>query len=63
MLYLGDGKLSDSDLPKRAAITSMVMNAHAAEIIAIRKELQTSEGRISFTMDLWTDHNLRPFMS
>ena len=63
MLYLGDSKLDDKDLPKRTVITEMILNAHKEEIKNIGDDLKVAVGHISFTMDLWTDPNLHPFMA
>lgn len=63
MLCLGDGKLNDDDLPKRAAITAMILDTHKEEIKKTGDDMKASEGRISYTMDIWTDPNLWPFMA
>jgi hypothetical protein len=63
MLCLGDGKLEDKDIPHREKMTSMILDAHALEYRKMREDLKNALGRISFTMDLWTDPNLTPFMA
>ncbi|KAJ2928061.1 hypothetical protein H1R20_g9035, partial [Candolleomyces eurysporus] len=63
LLFLGDGKLEDRDIPHRDKMTSMILDAHALEYQKMRKDLKNALGRISFTMDLWTDPNLTPFMA
>ncbi|KAJ2927910.1 hypothetical protein H1R20_g9190, partial [Candolleomyces eurysporus] len=41
----------------------MILDEHAKQIQQTKVALLASSGRISFTIDLWTDPNLNPFMA
>jgi hypothetical protein len=41
-------------------MAAMILDAHTLEYTT-REELKSSVGRISYTMDLWSDPNLNPF--
>ena len=41
----------------------MILEEEIKEMDRIRADLLKAEGRISYTMDLWTDPNLQPFMA
>lgn len=63
MLYLGDGNIEDKDLPHRTKMTEMIHDAYRQRVRATVDELKRSEGRISFTSDLWSDPVLDSYMA
>ncbi|KAF8955645.1 hypothetical protein BDZ97DRAFT_1598926, partial [Flammula alnicola] len=63
MLYLGAGKIDDQDLPHRHKMTDMILDAYNKRIASTVDELKHSEGRISFTTDLWSDPSLDSYMA
>ncbi|KAH6902448.1 hypothetical protein BKA70DRAFT_1113001, partial [Coprinopsis sp. MPI-PUGE-AT-0042] len=63
LLYLGDGKITDKDLPHRTAMTKMILDEHKRELERLREELHNAVGRISYTLDLWSDQNRSSFMA
>lgn len=63
MLYLGDGNIEDKDLPHRTKMTEMIHEAYRKRVQATVDELKDSEGRISFTTDLWSDPILDSYMA
>ncbi|KAF8902953.1 hypothetical protein CPB84DRAFT_1665503, partial [Gymnopilus junonius] len=63
MLYLGKGNINDKDLPHCTKMMEMIIQAYKKQIQATIGELKCSEGRISFTTDLWTDPVLDSFMA
>ena len=62
MLFLGDGKLKDKDLPHRMKMTKTILEEFKKERKSLAEDMQNVEGRISFTMDLWSDPNLDSYM-
>jgi hypothetical protein len=62
-VFLADGKLEDKDIPHHTKIASMILDEHTKQITLLKAELLASKGWISFTIDLWTDPNLNPFMA
>ena len=63
MLYLGDGKLEDKDLPHCTKMTKMVLDEFKKEWRKFAEDMKKAEGRISYTTDLWSDPNLDSFMA
>ena len=63
ILYVGQGNMDDSDLPKCTSMTDLIKKLYHEEMGRIFQELRNSTGRISFSMDLWSDTNLRSFMA
>ncbi|KAH9962525.1 hypothetical protein BGW80DRAFT_1116044, partial [Lactifluus volemus] len=55
--------LKDSDVPHRTKVTRVMFESYHHEWKKLVTELKNSEGRISFTSDLWSDPNLRSFMA
>ncbi|KAF9559699.1 hypothetical protein CPC08DRAFT_595104, partial [Agrocybe pediades] len=55
--------LEDKDIPRRKKLTWIVFESYNREWKKLVAGLQDSEGRISFTSDLWSDINLRSFMA
>jgi len=63
MLFLGDGKLEDKDLPHRTKMTKIILEEFKKEWKGLAEDLQNAEGQISFTADLWSDPNLDSYMA
>ncbi|KAG8960298.1 hypothetical protein FRC05_006982, partial [Tulasnella sp. 425] len=63
LVFVSNGALADDDIPHRTKVTSLIKSAAALEQQHMRKEMQNSEGRISFTSDLWSDPSLTSFMA
>ncbi|KAF9542984.1 hypothetical protein CPC08DRAFT_594729, partial [Agrocybe pediades] len=55
--------LTDRDIPHRTKLTQLIFESYHHEWKKLVSDLQNSEGRISFTSDLWSDPNLRSFMA
>ncbi|KAF4617427.1 hypothetical protein D9613_006423 [Agrocybe pediades] len=62
LLYL-NFDLTDRDIPHRTKLTQLIFESYHREWKKLVSDLQNSEGRISFTSDLWSDPNLRSFMA
>ncbi|KAF5372906.1 hypothetical protein D9758_001436 [Tetrapyrgos nigripes] len=54
--------LRDSDIPHRDKIRSRIMQLWEDQLVHLKEDLLAALGRISTTMDLWTDPNLVPYM-
>ncbi|KAF5325875.1 hypothetical protein D9611_000971 [Ephemerocybe angulata] len=63
VLYLGEGKITDSDLLHRTQASNLILKRYDEEIERTKAELKGSPGRISFSTDLWSDPRLRSFMA
>jgi len=63
LLYLGDGKLTDKDIPHCTKITTLILDTYKKEMEQTKEEMKRAEGRISFTTDLWSDPNLDSYMA
>ncbi|KAH6879723.1 hypothetical protein BKA70DRAFT_1039075, partial [Coprinopsis sp. MPI-PUGE-AT-0042] len=63
MLFLGDGKIEDKDLPHRTKLTKLILDEYTKEMARTRAALAASVGRISLTSDLWSDPNLASHMA
>ncbi|KAF8950976.1 hypothetical protein BDZ97DRAFT_1601033, partial [Flammula alnicola] len=50
-------------LPHRTKMTEMILDAYKKRVAATVDELKCSEGRISFTTDLWSDPVLDSYMA
>ncbi|KAI0649964.1 hypothetical protein C8Q79DRAFT_893836, partial [Trametes meyenii] len=55
--------LTNADIPHRTHLHDIPIKKYEDEIDRIRKELQASLGRISFTCDLWTCKLLRGYLA
>ncbi|KAH7918270.1 hypothetical protein BV22DRAFT_990206, partial [Leucogyrophana mollusca] len=62
LLYLGNGKIDDKDLPHRTKLTQMILDEYRKEYQKMKLELKNSLGRVSNTTDLWSDPNRDSFM-
>ncbi|KAG1789048.1 uncharacterized protein HD556DRAFT_1191472, partial [Suillus plorans] len=63
LLYLGEGKIQDKNLPHCTKLTEMILNEFRTEYCKIKDDLKNSLGCISHTTDLWSDQNLDSFMA
>ncbi|KAJ8582382.1 hypothetical protein M405DRAFT_691800, partial [Rhizopogon salebrosus TDB-379] len=63
LLYLSDGKISDTDVPHRTKLTQMVLEEYRREYKKIQEDLKNALGRISLTTDLWSDPNRDSYMA
>ncbi|KZV73487.1 hypothetical protein PENSPDRAFT_554771, partial [Peniophora sp. CONT] len=63
LLYLGQGRLADGQLPRRTKIADLVMQAFIKEMQALEQELKDAKGRVSFTSDMWSRQNLEGYMA
>lgn len=63
LLALGAGNILDRDLPHRSGLAKLIAMRHKLEEGVLKEDLQRSVGRISLTMDLWSDDSLRSFMA
>ncbi|KAF9555989.1 hypothetical protein CPC08DRAFT_604475, partial [Agrocybe pediades] len=56
--------LKDKDIPHRTTIRTRIMERLDEYLNELKKEIsETALGKVSFTMDLWTDPNLVPYMA
>ncbi|KAH9986444.1 hypothetical protein BJV77DRAFT_928008, partial [Russula vinacea] len=56
--------LQDKDIPHRTTMRKYILEMqkrHAENLSA--DMLNNSMGKISFTMDIWTDINMKPYMA
>ena len=63
MLFLGNGKIEEKDLPHRTKMTSLILDEFKKERNKFAQDMRKAEGRISYTTDLWSDPNLDSFMA
>ncbi|KAF8691107.1 Encoded by, partial [Rhizoctonia solani] len=65
MLYVGHGRIKDSDLPHRNKLEALAEAMYRIEKDYVDKEMlsKASRGLISLTSDLWSDIRIRSFMS
>ncbi|KAG1841587.1 hypothetical protein F4604DRAFT_1546278, partial [Suillus subluteus] len=63
LLYLGEGKIDDKTLPHRTRLTIMLLEEHKKEHLNMINNIKKSLGRVSTTMDLWSDPNQDSFMA
>ncbi|KAF8157518.1 hypothetical protein BJ912DRAFT_798322, partial [Pholiota molesta] len=55
--------LADSDIPHRTTITKLIIGNFQREYQNILNKIQSSEGRVSFTSDVWSRNDLSAFMA
>ncbi|EKM51271.1 uncharacterized protein PHACADRAFT_67025, partial [Phanerochaete carnosa HHB-10118-sp] len=55
--------LEDMDIPHRTMLTDLVKEHCAVDFGVVVEELKVSEGRISYTSDLWSNLKLLGFMA
>ncbi|PCH38908.1 hypothetical protein WOLCODRAFT_33260, partial [Wolfiporia cocos MD-104 SS10] len=63
LLYVGDDNLDNSDIPHRTKLKQLLTARFSELQESIASDAQNALGRVSFTSDLWTDHQLRGFMA
>ncbi|KAG1737505.1 uncharacterized protein EDB91DRAFT_1040512, partial [Suillus paluster] len=63
LLYLGDGKIDDTELPHRTKITQMVLDEYRREYNRAKDDIKNALGCISMTTDLWSDLNRDSYMA
>ncbi|KAH9950785.1 hypothetical protein B0H21DRAFT_679919, partial [Amylocystis lapponica] len=56
-------ELKDSDIPHRTTIHNRVLQVMDEHLNQLEEEMAKALGKVSFTMDLWSDPNLVPFMA
>jgi hypothetical protein len=61
-LYLGAGNINDDD-PHQTQMANLIIEKYNDEVKRIAEELGQALGRISFSMDLWSNPNLCSFMA
>ncbi|PCH35561.1 hypothetical protein WOLCODRAFT_80605, partial [Wolfiporia cocos MD-104 SS10] len=58
LLYIGNDNIDDSDIPHHTKLKQL-LTAHFSEFQeSIASDAQNALGWVSFTSDLWTDHQL-----
>ncbi|KAI5896314.1 uncharacterized protein SCHCODRAFT_02471500, partial [Schizophyllum commune H4-8] len=55
--------LNDSDIPHRTTIRKRVEEVYHEHLKKIKKDMAAAVGKVSTTMDVWTDSNMRSFMA
>ncbi|KAH7918397.1 hypothetical protein BV22DRAFT_998179, partial [Leucogyrophana mollusca] len=51
------------DLPHRTKLRELVLDAWREYFNVLKRDLANAAGRVSFTTDIWSDDNLRPFLA
>ncbi|KAF8880086.1 hypothetical protein CPB84DRAFT_1851924 [Gymnopilus junonius] len=54
--------LRDADIPHRTALREHIMKTWEDYIASLQVDLENALGKISFTVDAWSDPNLAPFL-
>ncbi|KAJ7049603.1 hypothetical protein C8F01DRAFT_928386, partial [Mycena amicta] len=62
ILYIGI-QLEDGDLPHRTKIAQELEKLFKKEYARLIEELKHAVGRVAFTSDIWSHHNLEAFMA
>ncbi|KAI0280147.1 hypothetical protein BC826DRAFT_879836, partial [Russula brevipes] len=55
--------LQDKDIPHRTTMTKRIMELSKEQTKHLSSQMLSSMGKISFTMDMWTDFNLKAYMA
>ncbi|KAH7903782.1 hypothetical protein BJ138DRAFT_987404, partial [Hygrophoropsis aurantiaca] len=55
--------LRNSDIPHRTKLRELILDAWRKYFTALKRDLANAAGRVSFTTDIWSDDNLRPFLA
>ncbi|KAG2132119.1 uncharacterized protein EDB93DRAFT_1255305 [Suillus bovinus] len=63
LLRLLQQDLKESDIPHRSKFWQLIIEAWNEYFTAIKLDLATAQGRISFTSDIWSDSKLHPFLA
>ncbi|KAI0060762.1 hypothetical protein BV25DRAFT_1776931, partial [Artomyces pyxidatus] len=63
LLYLGAAEITEHDIPHRTKVTELIFEHFCKQYQKMVSEMQNSEGRISFTTDIWTDPWYAPYMA
>ncbi|EKM49379.1 uncharacterized protein PHACADRAFT_201634 [Phanerochaete carnosa HHB-10118-sp] len=56
-------ELHDKDIPHRTTIQAQVGEVFEEYLDELSQDMQNAAGKISFTMDMWTDPHLFPYMA
>ncbi|KAI9459835.1 hypothetical protein BJY52DRAFT_1100460, partial [Lactarius psammicola] len=59
----GHGNINEKDLPHHTKLTELIFAAYEQEHQHLKVCYQKSLGRVSFSLDLWSDPNLVSFMA
>ncbi|CCO36123.1 Putative AC9 transposase [Rhizoctonia solani AG-1 IB] len=63
LCYVGQGNIQALDIPERRTVAKVSSDLSQKEKDRLKEDMKNSQGRISFTSDLWTDSMERPFMA
>ncbi|KAF8675298.1 hAT family C-terminal dimerization region, partial [Rhizoctonia solani] len=63
LCYVGQGNIQASDIPEQRSVAKVSSDLSQKEKERLKEDMKNSQGRISFTSDLWTDSMERPFMA
>ncbi|KAJ3804061.1 hypothetical protein F5876DRAFT_27096, partial [Lentinula aff. lateritia] len=55
--------LHESDIPHRTRLTELILEQYEKHWKNVMSEMKASLGRISFTMDMWSNGVLKGFMA
>ncbi|KAF7372181.1 Dimer-Tnp-hAT domain-containing protein [Mycena venus] len=55
--------LQDSDIPHRSTIRNRIMQLFEEHLDRVASDIANAIGKLSTTMDIWTDQRRRPFMA
>ncbi|KAL4066845.1 hypothetical protein J3A83DRAFT_4059532, partial [Scleroderma citrinum] len=63
LLYLGDNRLDEHDLPHCTQATTLLLEEYKKKHLTIIDNINNSEGQMSTTTDLWSDQNHDSYMA
>ncbi|KAF8870156.1 hypothetical protein BD779DRAFT_1409123, partial [Infundibulicybe gibba] len=55
--------LKDTDIPHRTKIREQIITSWKEHYKVLKGNLASSLGRISFTADIWSDGNRKPYLA
>ncbi|KIM61777.1 hypothetical protein SCLCIDRAFT_121117, partial [Scleroderma citrinum Foug A] len=63
LLYIGEDKLEEHDLPHCTKATIMILEEYKKKHMEIVYNIQNSKGQVSTTMDMWSNPNHDSYMA
>ncbi|KAF9032318.1 hypothetical protein BDZ89DRAFT_927273, partial [Hymenopellis radicata] len=63
LLYIGQGTLTNDELPHRTKLADLIFAAFEKEYAAMLDRIKNSIGRVSFTSDIWSAITLQSYMA
>ncbi|KAF8323630.1 uncharacterized protein EI90DRAFT_2893140, partial [Cantharellus anzutake] len=63
LLLLCNQGMPESDIPHRSKLSEAILSEWDSEFDKLKARLKSTQGKISFTADIWSDSRLRPFLA